>query len=173
MQPTPPEKQAEEKSSKDDAQLPAAGTLTPTTITETAGSRCSIPRALRDDFRSAVRSGLLLHLCPPSGQFAALFGVEESLRRGILGMLGAKDLATFGLVRAGRIVGTQTDYFDSLGGSEQAGLGSNVGVGKEGAVIVVMQSSHSFNDVERKFWCVYHTKCVLCAISHTAAILPC
>lgn len=44
-------------------------------------------------------SGLLLHLCPPPGQFADLFGVEESLRSRVIGMLGARDLATFGLVR--------------------------------------------------------------------------
>lgn len=45
-----------------------------------------------------MRSGLLFHLCPPSGQFADLFGVEEGLRRRMLGMLGAKGLATFGMV---------------------------------------------------------------------------
>lgn len=57
------------------------------------------PASLREEFRARVLSGLLLHLCPPSGQFADLFGVEEGLRWRILGMLGARDLATFGLVR--------------------------------------------------------------------------
>lgn len=54
--------------------------------------------ALQEDFRSAVLSGLLLHLCPPSGQFADLFGLEEVLRWRVLAVLGAKDLATFGVV---------------------------------------------------------------------------
>lgn len=46
-----------------------------------------------------MRSGLLLHLCPPCRQFADLFGIEEDSRWRVLGMLGAKDLATFGVVR--------------------------------------------------------------------------
>lgn len=54
---------------------------------------------LKESFRSRVLSGLLMHLCPPSGQFADLFGLEEDLRSQIFGMLGARDLSTFGLVR--------------------------------------------------------------------------
>lgn len=57
--------------------------------------------ARRDDFRATVLSGLLLHICPPSGQFADLFGLEDSLRERILAMLGVKDLVAFGLVSLG------------------------------------------------------------------------
>ncbi|CAM9818024.1 unnamed protein product, partial [Pylaiella littoralis] len=52
---------------------------------------------LEEEFRSRVLSGLLLHLCPPPGHFADLFGCGEDLRRRILGLLGARDLASFGL----------------------------------------------------------------------------
>ncbi|CAM9848992.1 unnamed protein product [Ectocarpus sp. 12 AP-2014] len=52
-------------------------------------------------FRSRVVSGLLLHLCPPPGHFADLLGCGDELLRHVLGMLGARDLATVGLVRKG------------------------------------------------------------------------
>eukprot|EP00752_Nemacystus_decipiens_P011939 g10587.t1 len=52
---------------------------------------------LREAFRSRVLFGLLLHLCPPPGHFADLFGCGDELRQRILGLLGPRDLATFGL----------------------------------------------------------------------------
>lgn len=55
---------------------------------------------LREDFRSTLLSGLLLHLCPPPGQFADLFGLDEGLRERILALLSVRDLVTFGLVSA-------------------------------------------------------------------------
>lgn len=79
----------------------AAGTAAATATAATAAVSTAPRRAssVREAFRSKVLSGLLLHLCPPSGQFADMFGVSEELRRTVLGMLGARDLATFGLVR--------------------------------------------------------------------------
>lgn len=85
---TPQEKEGEEGKEEQDESVPAV--VAPTT---------TIPLDLREEFRSAVRSGLLLHLCPPRGQFADLFGIEEVLRWHVLGMLSAKDLAVFGMVR--------------------------------------------------------------------------
>lgn len=77
-------------------------TLAAATATATATAAATPPAPFspsREAFRSRVLSGLLLHLCPPPGHFADLFGCGDELRRRILGMLDARDLATFGMVR--------------------------------------------------------------------------
>ncbi|CAN0376245.1 unnamed protein product [Ectocarpus sp. 8 AP-2014] len=66
--------------------------------------RPSLAGGKQEAFRSRVVSGLLLHLCPPPGHFADLLGCGDELLRHVLGMLGARDLATVGLVRKGGVV---------------------------------------------------------------------
>ncbi|CAN0003204.1 unnamed protein product, partial [Ectocarpus sp. 8 AP-2014] len=71
--------------------------------------RPSLAGGKQEAFRSRVVSGLLLHLCPPPGHFADLLGCGDELLRHVLGMLGARDLATVGLTGRAAAVSVAAD----------------------------------------------------------------
>ncbi len=92
----------------------------------------------REALRSRVRSGLLLHLCPSPGPFADIFGCGDEVRLRILGVLSARDLATFALVSAGRGPGGGLEGGNVLG-SRNVLRGAGAGRGgrsKEGGASI-------------------------------------